>query len=74
MHVHPESLPQHLLRLRGVERTAIIGTEEGKALDVIGGELRSEERVGLTRDNGNEGAGKDEHNGGGGKADETARP
>ena len=74
MHVHPEPLLEHPVRLRGVERAAVLRTEEREALDVIGGELRSEEGVGLTRDNGNERAGKDDHDGRGGEANEAPRP
>jgi hypothetical protein len=41
---------------------------------VIGGELRSEKGVGLTRDNGKKGTGKDHQHGRRGETDEAARP
>ena len=74
MHVQPESLLKHLLRLRGIERAAVMRPEEREALDVIGGELRSEEGVGLTCDKGQEGTCKDDENGRGGETNEAARP
>ena len=74
MHVHPEPLAQHLLRLRRVERAAVPRAEERETLDVVGGELGSEECVGLTGDDGKEGAGKDDENRRGRKAHQPARP
>jgi hypothetical protein len=74
MHVEPESLLKHPLRLRGVERATLFRTKERKTLDVIGGELRSEERIGLTRDNGTEGGGKDDETRRRGETKEAARP
>ena len=74
MHVHSEPLAQHLLRLRRVERAAVLPAEERETLDVVGGELCSEECVGLTGDDGQEGAGEDDENGRGCKAHQPPRP
>jgi len=74
MHVHTESLLEHLLRLHRVERAAVLRAEERKTLDVVGGKLRREECVGLTGDDGNQGAGKDDENGRSRKTHQPARP
>jgi hypothetical protein len=74
MHIHSEPLLEHLLRLRRVKRAAVFWTEEREALDMIGGELRCEECIGLTGDNGKERTSNNQYNGRRGQANETARP
>ena len=74
MDVEAEPGFQHLLGPRYVHRLATGRTKDAKALDVIGGELRSQQGVGLTSDKGEEPDHCEDDCGGGSKRGETTVP